>query len=131
MQVNYHLFNERVIAWAKACVELLIAKIKQMGAVSKRKYTDTYVPLVNSVYYKLKYEYGVVCRISFGFKKRRIFVHYGMAGQGGKVKVAEKHWWTDVMNAQYDKLAIIVADYGAEMITDRLSAQLNIHQIFL
>lgn len=132
MEVNYSLFNENIKAWAKECVALLIAKIKQMAAVSKRPYRDDrYIPLVNSVYFKLKYEHGVVSRVNFGFAKHGIFVHYGLAGYGGKVQVAEKKWWTDVMNPQYDKLAEIVADYGAEVIADKLSAQLNIHQIFL
>jgi hypothetical protein len=125
---KYNELNERIEEWADECISMLKAEVRKKEAVSNREYkSDADLKFIDSLYYKVNKKGDAIYSVGFAFKKHAIFVHYGLAGRGGTVHVAEKHWWTDVMNKQYDKMAIILAEYGATLAADKLSTQLNTH----
>jgi hypothetical protein len=125
---KYYEMNQRIKEWADECISLLKAEVKHKDAVSKRGYkTDADLKLIDSLYCKINRKGDSIYSVGFSFKKHGIFVHYGLAGRGGTIHVSEKHWWTDVMNKQYDKLNELLADYGATLTADKLLTQLNTH----
>jgi len=125
---KYREMEDAIKQWADECIVLLKKEVQNKQAVSGRAYnSDADLKLIDSLYCKVNRKGGNIVSVGFAFKKHGIFVHYGLAGRGGTVHIAEKHWWTDVMNKQYDKVAEILANYGAELTADKLLTQLNTH----
>lgn len=139
--IEYSEYNSAVIEWCQQTVMLLKAEAVSLGVYK----TGTFAGSIN---YKVRVDSltggqnwhsnavsiagndGRISVVGFAFAKYGIYVHYGLAGRGGKTKVGEKKWYTNVMDKQLDELQKLALDKEAKAITDGLFNQLTVGLIY-
>ena len=119
-------FNSEVRGWAKIQQKRLISrvvslKLKDKVALKKslnhKANKDDYKPLVPSLGFGLKREFGVVARINFRFAKHGIYFEHGV-GRGRPVRSAKAKphpFLAPIINSGIDELADIISNGIADM----------------
>ena len=119
-------FNSEVRGWAKIQQKRLISrvvslKLKDKVALKKslnhKANKDDYKPLVPSLGFGLKREFGVVARINFRFAKHGIYFEHGV-GRGRAVRSANAKphpFLAPIINSSMEDLADIIVENYADI----------------
>lgn len=126
MESNEKEFNDAVRGWAAVQRRRLVSRVvslqlKDKVALKKRialkNSNEDYKPLVPSLGFGLKKEFGVVNRINFRFAKHGIYFEHGV-GRGrpiGSANVRPNPFLAPIINSSIDELADIVASQYADI----------------
>jgi hypothetical protein len=139
--ISYTEYNAAIIDWCQQTVRLLKAEAVSLGVYKTGTFAGSinYKVRVDSLSGGQKWqsnavsisgEDGRISVVGFAFAKYGIYVHYGLAGRGGKTRVGEKHWYTNVMDKQLDDLQELALDKEAKAINDGLFKQLTVGLIY-